>query len=167
KLYMSEILAPGVALFDYDGDGDLDVYLVQGSELGTLGSGPGTRDPGLVPSSGGRLFRNDLRVNGDGTRTLHFTDVTHDSGIVTPGYGMGVAAGDFDNDGWVDLYLTKCDASNQLFRNNGDGTFSDVSKSSGTDHRSWSVSAAFVDVNRDGWLDLSVTNYLRYSLEGN
>jgi hypothetical protein len=78
---------------------------------------------------------------------------------------MGVAAGDFDNDGWTDLYLTKYDAHNQLFRNNGNGTFTDVSQSSRTDHRSWSVSAAFVDVNRDGWLDLYVVNYVRYALE--
>jgi len=159
KLYMPEVLAPGVALFDYDNDGDLDVFLVQGSRLSALDSG---KD---VPSSGSRLFRNDLAINGDGTRTLRFTDVTKASGIVTPGYGMGVTAGDFDNDGWVDLYLTKFDASNQLFHNNRDGTFSDVSTSSGTDERSWSVSASFVDVNRDGWLDLYVGNYVRYSLE--
>jgi enediyne biosynthesis protein E4 len=182
KLYVPEVLAPGVALFDFDNDGDLDVYLVQGgslrtrdSGLGIRDSGPGPRDSGLgtrdpgaaARASGGRLFRNDLRVNADGTRTLRFTDVTRESGIVTPGYGMGVAAGDFNNDGWVDLYLTKFDAPNQLFRNNGNGTFNDVSKSSGTDQRSWSVSASFVDVNRDGWLDLYVGNYIRYSLENN
>jgi hypothetical protein len=161
KLYMSEVLAPGVALFDFDNDGDLDVYLVQGAALVAHAS---AKD---VQRSGGRLFRNDLRVSAGGTRTLHFTDVTESSGIATLGYGMGVAAGDFDNDGWVDLYLTKFDAPNQLFRNNGTGTFTDVSKASGTDHRSWSVSAAFADFNRDGWLDLYVTNYLRYSLEGN
>ena len=80
---------------------------------------------------------------------------------------MGVATGDFDNDGWVDLYLTKFDAPNQLFRNNGDGTFTDVSNASGTDQHSWSVSASFVDIDRDGWLDLFVGNYLRYRLEGN
>src|SRR4029434_6058547 len=73
KLYMSEILAPGVALCDYDGDGDLDVYLVQGSGLGTRGSGPGTRDPGLVPRSRGGLFRNDLAVNRDGIRAVALT----------------------------------------------------------------------------------------------
>jgi hypothetical protein len=114
-----------------------------------------------------RLYRNDLTVRLDGTRTLHFTDVTAASGIEARGYGMGVATGDFNNDGWVDLYLTKFDAPNQLLRNNGNGTFTDVSKASGTDQRSWSVSAAFVDIDRDGWLDLFVGNYLRYRLEGN
>ena len=167
KLYMPEILAPGVALFDYDNDGDLDIYLVQGQPLEPRPSGAdgslGSRDPQLRD----RLYRNDLRVNADGTRTLHFTDVTAESRIDSRGYGMGVAAGDYNNDGWVDLYLTKFDASNQLLRNNGDGTFTDVAKASGTNERSWSVSAAFVDIDRDGWLDLYVGNYLRYSLERN
>ena len=165
-LYMTEVLAPGVALFDFDNDGYLDAYLVQGGALevgsGLAAKGSGIRDQG----SGGRLFRNDLTVGPDGTRTLRFTDVTRESRIEAPGYGMGVAAGDFDNDGWVDLYLTKFAAPNQLLRNNGNGTFADVSSRSGTDQRSWSMSAAFVDINRDGWLDLYVTNYVRYSLEG-
>ena len=165
KLYMPEVLAPGVALFDFDNDGDLDVYLVQGRPLSSSAGLESKTRPTPSGELNGRLFRNDLRVNSDGTRTLRFTDVTRESGIVTPGYGMGVAAGDFNNDGWVDLYLTKFDAPNQLLRNNGNGTFTDVSKSSGTDLRSWSVSASFVDVNRDGWLDLYVGNYIRYSLE--
>ena len=154
QFYMPEILGAGVALFDYDNDGDLDIYLVQ--------SGGFDRR-----QSNDRLYRNDLAVRPDGTRTLHFTDVTTASGIDARGYGMGVATGDFNNDGWVDLYLTKFDAPNQLLRNNGDGTFTDVSTASGTDQRSWSVSAAFVDIDRDGWLDLFVGNYLRYRLEGN
>ena len=154
QFYMPEILGAGVALFDYDNDGDLDIYLVQ--------SGGFDRR-----QSNDRLYRNDLAIRPDGTRTLHFTDVTTASGIDARGYGMGVATGDFNNDGWVDLYLTKFDAPNQLLRNNGDGTFTDVSKASGTDQRSWSVSAAFVDIDRDGWLDLFVGNYLRYRLEGN
>jgi hypothetical protein len=161
KLYVSEVLAPGVALFDFDNDGDLDVYLVQGSALQPSAPGP----EGLQFSD--RLFRNDLAIAPDGTRTVRFTDVTAASGISTPGYGMGVAAGDVNNDGWVDLYLTKFDAPNQLLRNNGNGTFTDVSRESGTDHRSWSVSASFADINRDGWLDLYVGNYIRYSLESN
>src|SRR4029450_3098099 len=164
QFYLTEIMAPGVALFDYDNDGDLDIYLVQGSGFGVQGSGSGFR----VQGSGfkGRLYRNDLEVHFDGTRLLHFTDVTDQSGIVSHDYGMGVAAGDFNNDGCVDLYLTNF-GRNQMFRNNCDGTFSDVSKASGTDSAGWSVSAAFVDIDRDGWLDLYVGNYLRYSLEGN
>jgi hypothetical protein len=154
QLYMPEILAPGVAFFDYDNDDDLDVYLVQSGGFDRRGAND-------------RLYRNDLTVRPDGTRTLRFSDVTAASGIDARGYGMGVAAGDVDNDGWVDLYLTKFDAPNQLLRNNGNGTFTDVSQASGTDHHSWSVSAAFVDIDRDGWLDLFVGNYLRYRLAGN
>ena len=99
-----------------------------------------------------------------GARGLHFTDVTAASGIVSNGYGMGVATGDFDNDGFVDLYLTSF-GTNQLLHNNGDGTFTDVSKKSGTDVSGWSVSAAFLDYDRDGWPDLFVGSYLRYSVE--
>ena len=162
KFYMPEVIAPGVALFDYDQDGDLDVYLVQGQPLGT--GAPASR--GGTPLTD-RLYRNDLRVEADGTRQLHFTDVTAQSGIAASGYGMGVAVGDIDNDGRPDLYLTKFNAPNQLYRNNGNGTFTDISKRSGTDSASWSVSASFVDIDRDGWLDLYVGHYLRYTLEGN
>jgi hypothetical protein len=167
KFYMSEILGPGVALFDYDNDGDLDVFVVQGRMLGSEKTAP---DATFPPKDGsalkGRLFRNDLRVHPDGTRTLGFTDVTEQSRINANGYGMGAAAGDYNNDGWVDLYVTNF-GRNQLWRNNGDGTFADASKESGTDSAGWSVSAAFVDIDRDGWLDLYVGNYLRYSLEAN
>jgi hypothetical protein len=170
QFYMTEIMAPGVALFDYDNDGDLDIYLVQGSGFRVQGSGSRFRVQGSEADQDsrftGRLYRNDLEVRPDGTRQLHFTDVTDQSGIVSRDYGMGVAAGDFNNDGCVDLYLTNF-GRNQMFRNNCDGTFSDVSKTSGTDSVGWSVSAAFVDIDRDGWLDLYVGNYLRYSLEGN
>ena len=103
-------------------------------------------------------------VQADGTRTITFTDVTDESQIEARGYGMGVATGDVNNDGWVDLYLTNLD-SNQLFRNNGDGTFSDVSRESAVDDSAWSVSAAFVDYDRDGWLDLYVGNYVDYNTD--
>jgi enediyne biosynthesis protein E4 len=179
QFYLTEIMAPGVALFDYDNDGDLDIYLVQGSGFQVQGSGSGFRVQGSgsgfrVQGSEaaqgsrfkGRLYRNDLEVRPDGTHVLHFTDVTDRSGIVSRDYGMGVATGDFNNDGCVDLYLTNF-GRNQMFRNNCDGTFSDVSKMSGTDSVGWSVSAAYVDIDRDGWLDLYVGNYLRYSLAGN
>ena len=159
QLYMSEILGPGVGLFDYDNDGDLDVYVAQGGML----DGPRAAASHASPLRG-TLYRNDLTINADGSPAIHFTDVTAESGIEASGYGMGVAAGDFDNDGWIDLYLTNF-GRNQLYRNNGDGTFTDVSTASGTGVPGWSVSAAFVDFDRDGWLDLYVGSYLRYSLE--
>src|SRR5262245_24039091 len=105
EFYYPEILPPGVAVFDYDNDGDLDVYLVQGRMLGE-GKSPGDA---LIPPRGplgGRLFRNELQIRQDGTRTLRFVDVTDGSGINANHYGLGVAAGDIDNDGWVDLLLT-------------------------------------------------------------
>jgi hypothetical protein len=94
---------------------------------------------------------------------MHFTDVTKQSGIDAHGYGMGVAAADFNNDGCTDLYVTNL-GRNQLFRNNCDGTFTDVSKESGTDFAGWSVSAAFLDYDRDGWLDLYVANYVDWDI---
>src|SRR4051812_16497686 len=121
---MTEILGSGVALLDFDNDGDLDVFLIQSHGKS-------------------QLFRNNLNE----THTLSFTDVTDASGIVTHGYGMGVTAGDFDQDGFVDLYVTSF-GTNQLFHNNGDGTFTDVSARSGTDVSGWSVSAAFLDYDR-------------------
>jgi enediyne biosynthesis protein E4 len=148
-------------LFDYDNDGDLDVYLVQGEMLGD--GAP------LIPVPAGglgdRLYRNDLEVKPDGTRTLHFTDVTAASGIHPRGYGMGLAVGDIDNDGWLDLYLTGF-GRNQMFHNNGNGTFTDISKSSGTDDPdSWGVPATFFDFDRDGLIDLFVGDYLNYTLK--
>ncbi len=164
EVYYPEIMAPGVGLLDYDNDGDLDVYLAQGQ---MLGPGKTLKDaiypPRDMPRD--RLFRNDLAVASDGTRMLRFVDVTEQSGIDVRSYGMGVAAGDIDNDGWVDIYRTGLDRAVML-RNNGNGTFSDVTEKSGTGNNGrWSVPAAFVDIDRDGWLDLFVGNYLIYSLE--
>ena len=156
--YFPEVMPPGVGLLDYDNDGDLDLYLVQGRMLGTSPPSPPPSGPIMA-----RLFRNDLRIAADGTRAVHFTDVTDASRIVADSYGMGVAAGDIDNDGWTDLYVTNF-GRNQMWRNNGNGTFTDVSARSGTDQEGFSVSAAFVDYDRDGWLDLYVGNYVRYSL---
>jgi hypothetical protein len=157
KFYPPEIMAPGVALLDYDNDGDLDVFVVQGQPLEGKSGMPATR---------GRLFRNDLTVQADGQRVLKFTDVTAQSGIVTAGFGMGVATGDFDNDGCVDLYVTEY-GRNQLFHSNCNGTFTDITAKSGTASPGWSSSAAFVDYDRDGWLDLFVGHYLRFAVSRN
>ena len=159
--YQPEMMGPGAGLFDYDNDGDLDVYLVQG-EL--LGDGMPLMPPPEGQPPGDRLYRNDLEVRPDGTRMLRFTDVTEESGLGGGGYGMGVAAGDYDNDGRVDLYLTRF-GRNRMLRNRGDGTFADVSAETGTDEPSWGVPAAFLDFDRDGWLDLFVGNYLNYTLD--
>jgi hypothetical protein len=158
-------MGAGAALLDYDADGDLDVFLVQGQ---LLGRGKSLKDvqppPGVRLPLKGRLYRNDLRDGTDGTRTLRFTDVTDASGINANGYGMGAAAGDINNDGCVDLYVTNF-GPNQFFRNNCDSTFTDISARSGAADPGWGVSAAFLDYDRDGWLDLFVGNYVRYSVE--
>jgi len=166
RYYFPEMLPGGVGLLDYDNDGDLDVYLTQGQMLGegvTLAQA--RPPPGLTAPVRGRLYRNDLKILADGTRAVSFSDVTEGSGIDARGYGMGVAAGDVDNDGCVDLYLTNF-GPNQLYRNNCNGTFTDVSKPSGTDDPGWSVSASFLDYDRDGWLDLYIGNYVQYGVDG-
>ena len=164
KLFLPEIMGSGAALFDFDNDGDLDVFIVQGNTLD-----PGTKAADtLFPWRGsesprGRLFRNDLVVAKDGSRILKFTDVTEKSGIIADGYGMGVAVGDINNDGRPDLYLTNL-GHNQMYLNKGDGTFVDVTKKTGTDDERWSTSASFFDYDRDGWLDLMVLNYADFSV---
>ena len=164
EYYMAEVMGPGGALFDADNDGDLDLYLIQG---GPLGQGEST----ATERAGDRLWRNDLTRDADGTARLRFTDVTETSGLAAYGYGMGVATGDFDNDGWTDLYLTNF-GSNQLWRNMGPGddgvvTFRDVTAEAGVDDPRWSTSAAFVDYDGDGWLDLYVVNYVDFRLAAN
>jgi hypothetical protein len=143
EFYYPEVIGSGVALFDSDNDGDLDVFLVQGQNVGS------------------RLFRNDLERGADGPR-LRFVDVTEESGLSVSGQGMGVTAGDYDNDGCVDLYVTSLER-NWLMRNNCRGAFIDVSAQSGTQDSGWSVSAAFVDFDRDGWLDLFAGHYLTWN----
>jgi len=140
-----EIIAGGVGLLDYDRDGLLDVFFVQAGSL---------YEPGLAP--GHRLYRN----LGNG----RFLDVTEQARVAgRPGdYGMGCAAADYDNDGDVDLYITSFGA-NALYRNNGDGTFDDVTAASGVPGSAWGLSAAFLDFDADGLLDLAVANYVRWS----
>jgi enediyne biosynthesis protein E4 len=152
QFYMPEMMGSGVALFDYDNDGDLDVYLVQGAPL----------DAGTRPATGNRLFRNDGLVNG----VPHFTDVTEQAGVGMKGVGMGVAVGDVDNDGWLDLYVTAF-GSNVLYRNRGDGTFEDITAKARVDDPRWTTSAAFIDYDRDGDQDLFLANYVAFTKAGN
>lgn len=161
--YFPENAGAGVALLDYDNDGDLDIYLVQGA---LLDKGKSLKDSRFPPPSenwpGGRLFRNELVPSGK----LGFSDVTEQSGLRRDGYGMGTAVGDYDNDGDPDLYVTNF-GSNVLYRNNGDGTFADVTSEAGVDDSRWSTSAAFVDYDRDGDVDLFVCNYVDFTVQGN
>ena len=161
-LYMPEIMGAGAAVFDFDNDGDLDLFFVQGGPFGPQAAK-------ATGTANHRLYRNDLTIGPKGERTLRFTDVTAASGLRLGGYGMGVAAGDFDNDGWTDLYVTAL-GSNQLWKNHGPDksgrvTFTEVTAKAGVDDPRWSVPAAFVDIDRDGWLDLYVGNYLKFSFE--
>jgi hypothetical protein len=155
--YMPELIGSGVALIDYDNDGDLDVFLVQGGALGPDGT--------TATSQTSRLFRNDLPPGGS-HRQLHFTDVTARAGVGLRAYGMGAAVADYDNDGDMDLFVTSF-GPDTLFRNNGDGTFSDVTAAAGVSDPLWSTSAAFFDYDRDGDLDLFVANYLDFTVAGN
>jgi hypothetical protein len=111
-----------------------------------------------------RLYRNDLVIADDGTRTLSFTDVTEASGIRADGYGVGIAAADYDNDGWGDIFLTNF-GRNQLWRNKSDGTFEEVIGAAGIDDPRWNTGATFVDFDRDGWVDLFVGCYLAFTYE--
>ncbi|MEO2005902.1 MAG: SUMF1/EgtB/PvdO family nonheme iron enzyme, partial [Candidatus Poribacteria bacterium] len=144
--HLMETMGAGAAFFDADGDGDMDLYLVNSGYVGT---------PTIDPQPRNALYRND----GDGA----FTDVTDASGTGHAGYGMGTAAADYDGDGDIDLYVTNY-GSNALYRNNGDGTFDDVARVAGVGGDRWSVSSAFVDIDNDGDLDLYVVNYVEYEL---
>lgn len=147
KKYFVETLGSGVALFDYDNDNDVDIYLVSGTDLDASNT---------VPDAMNRLYRND--------GTGHFADVTEASGVGHRGYGVGVCVGDYDNDGWLDLYVTNFGA-NVLYRNNGDGTFTDHTTEAGVQVPEWSAGCAFADVDADGDVDLYVVNYVNFSVE--
>jgi len=149
KRYILETTGSGVAWIDYDNDGWLDIFLVNGSSLDKQPSG-------AAPSN--KLFHN----NRDGT----FTDVTAKAGLTRSGWGQGVCVGDYDNDGFDDIFLSYW-GSDVLYHNNGDGTFTDVSRQSGVagDPSRWSTGCAFVDYDRDGKLDLFVTHYVKFSLQ--
>ena len=148
-----ETMLAGVALLDYDRDGDLDIYFVNGAAIPSLEKED--------PKFNNRLFRN----NGD----LTFTDVTGKARVAGVGYGMGVAAADYDNDGWTDLFLASV-TNNQLLRNNGDGAFTDVTARAGVagakagGRKMWAVAAGWFDYDNDGDLDLFVVNYCKWEV---
>ena len=146
KFYL-ETMGSGAVFFDYDNDGDLDLYIVNGALL------PGFETPSPPTNI---LYQN----NGDGT----FTDVTATAGVGDTGYGMGCVAADYDNDGDSDLYVTNF-GENLLYRNEADGTFTDATTHAGVGNgQKWSSSCAFVDYDHDGNLDLYVVNYLNYDI---
>jgi hypothetical protein len=158
RYHLPEIMGAGCALIDYDTDGDLDVLLVQGGPLDGASR---------AAAAGPRLFRNDLSPRANAAQGLRFTDVTGRAGLATGDYGMGVAVGDYDNDGDPDLYITNY-GPNRLYRNKGDGTFVDVTKEAGEglDDPRWSTSASFADYDGDGDLDLFVANYVDFTVAG-
>jgi hypothetical protein len=155
RKYLIETMGSGVALFDYDNDGRLDVFVVNGAPL---------NDPtpkGTIPRKSESKYWNRLyQQKRDGT----FEDVTEKAGLQGVGYGMGVAVGDYDNDGYEDLYVTAY-GGNKLYHNNGDGTFTDLTEKAGVGGRGWSTSAAWVDLDGDGLLDLVVLRYLQWDFD--
>ncbi|RME38676.1 MAG: CRTAC1 family protein [Planctomycetota bacterium] len=148
KLHMPEIMGSGAALFDFDRDGDLDVYLINGNRTFV------SIDQREGPPPINRLFRQE--------RDGRFVDVTGSSGLGDAGFGMGVAVADIDNDGFPDVYVTNYGAD-RLYRNRGDGTFEDITERAGVTVSGWSSSASFLDYDRDGLLDIYVVRYVEYN----
>jgi enediyne biosynthesis protein E4 len=154
--YSIETMIGGAAVFDYDNDDNLDIFFPNGAQLPAFDKSD--------PAFANRLFRN----KGDGT----FSDVTEAAGVRGRAYAMGVATGDYDNDGNVDLYVAGVN-HNQLFRNNGNGTFSDLTAAAGVTGihpqlgKLWAITAAWIDYDRDGFLDLFISNYLTWSIASN
>jgi hypothetical protein len=143
--YMPESIGSGGAFLDYDNDGDLDIYLLNGA-------GHGGKKIYQTPLKN-HLFRQEA----DGT----FLDVTEESGLGDTGYGMGVAVGDIDNDGDVDVYISN-DGPDALYRNNGDGIFTNVTSSTGINNPDWGICVIFIDYDLDDFLDIFVANYVKY-----
>ena len=155
RKYLMETMGSGVAVFDYDNDGLLDIFFVNGAPL----SDPTAK--GTIPEKKSDKDWNRLyHQKKDGT----FEDVTERAGLQGVGYGMGVAVGDYDNDGYEDLYVTAY-GGNRLYHNNGNGTFTDVTEKSGTGGSGWSTSAAWVDLDNDGLLDLVVLRYMVWDFD--
>jgi hypothetical protein len=159
--FLIETMPGGIALLDYNNDGLLDIFVVNGGHVSPMsGSGPDSFDR-HDPRYWNRLYRQ----NRDGS----FSDVTEQAGLANAGegnYGQGVAVGDYDNDGFPDLFVTNY-GKNLLYHNNGDGTFTDVTAKAGVAGGGWSVSAGFFDYDNDGKLDLFVTRYMEWDLQHN
>ncbi len=152
KKYLLETMGAGVALFDYDNDGRLDIFLVNGAPLN-----PGMAVDAIPQKTGPQYWNRLYHQKTDGT----FEDVTGKAGLQGFGYGMGVAVGDYDNDGYEDLFVTAY-GGNRLYHNNGNGTFADVTEQAGVGGSGWSTSAAWIDLDNDGLLDLVVLRYLKW-----
>ncbi len=159
EFYFCETVGPGVAVFDYDLDGDLDLFVVQGHMLGPHDPSSATFPPAADAELTDRLYRNLLSETGQ----LRFEDATESAQIDSRGYGMGVAVGDYDGNGYPDLLITNF-GDNALLRNNGDGTFSDTTAEAVVEDSRWNTSAAFVDYDSDGDLDLFVCAYVKFTL---
>jgi len=155
KKYLIETMGSGVGLFDYDNDGRLDIFFVNGAPL-TDPMPPDSMPQKASPQYWNRLYHQKP----DGT----FEDVTEKAGLQGSGYGMGVAVGDYDNDGYEDLYVTAF-GGNKLYHNNGNGTFTDVTEQASVRGSGWSTSAAWVDLDSDGHLDLVVLRYLDWNFD--
>ena len=165
ELFFPEMMGAGVALVDYDSDGDLDVYLVQGR---MLGSDKSVDDAVFAPRHSlpmsDRLYRNDGTDDANPSGPPRFTDVTESAGLPVGSYGMGVSVADINNDGQPDLYLAGV-GDNHLLLNRGDGSFEDITVSANVNDHRWSITAVFFDYDRDGWQDLYVVNYVEYSFD--
>ena len=146
--FFPQIMGSGCALFDFDRDGDLDLFLIDGSPDSDA------QRPGAANLPGNRLYRNE----GNAT----FVDISTGSGLEIAAIGMGVAVGDVNNDGYPDVYVTNYGGDRLFLNHGGDGTFVDITESAGIDNTRWGASCSFVDYDRDGWLDVVVVNYVDY-----
>ncbi|HRR27545.1 MAG TPA: VCBS repeat-containing protein, partial [Acidobacteriota bacterium] len=146
RKHLVETMLGGVAAFDYDNDGRVDIYFTNGAELPAL------------KKTGSKYWNRLYRNQGDWS----FTDVTEEAGVAGEGYSMGVAVADYDNDGDTDIFVAGV-YHNILFQNQGDGTFRDVTKEAGINSKFWSVAGGWFDYDRDGWLDLFVVNYVEWT----